>query len=155
MRLKPILTAILLTAVLAGCSKKAESTADAAAPGAATAETSYPQPEPVADGPLACVVDVAPEAVCTMDLNLCGNSSQCACPAGYAYNGSIGKCVLGLNAASEGIKVDVPDGECVSSLSSTCTKDINICGHPSACNCEAGFGWNAAVGKCVSGLGLG
>lgn len=99
-----------------------------------------------------CVIDPPPEAVCTMDINPCGQASVCGCQDGYAYNSALGKCVLEIDGVSEATFVPVEHGECVKPATGACTRDINACGQPSSCSCEDGFVWNSAVGMCVRDL---
>lgn len=99
-----------------------------------------------------CVIDPPPDAVCTMDVNPCGQASICGCPDGYAYNPALGKCVLSTEGVSEATFVPVDHGECVKPATGACTRDINACGQPSSCSCDEGFVWNSAVGMCVRDL---
>lgn len=99
-----------------------------------------------------CVIDPPPDAVCTMDINPCGQASICGCQDGYAYNAALGKCVLEIEGVSDATFVPVDHGECVKPATGACTRDINACGQPSSCSCDDGFIWNSAVGMCVRDL---
>ena len=97
---------------------------------------------------------ISPTGVCTRDINPCGHPSQCNCSSSYAYNQSLGLCVLDLQGVSQAKAVEVPDGGCVTDppKGAICTRDINACGNPSSCTCEEGFAWNDVVGKCLKVL---
>jgi hypothetical protein len=99
-----------------------------------------------------CVINPPPEAICTEDINPCGQASICGCQDGYSYNSALGKCVLEIDGVSEATFVPVKHGECVKPATGACTRDINACGQPSSCSCEDGFVWNSAVGMCVRDL---
>lgn len=99
-----------------------------------------------------CVIDPPPDAVCTMDVNPCGQASICGCQDGYAYNAALGKCVLEIEGVSEATFIPVDHGECVKPATGACTRDINACGQPSSCSCDDGFVWNSAVGMCIRDL---
>lgn len=99
-----------------------------------------------------CVIDPPPDAVCTMDVNACGQASVCGCPDGYSYDAALGKCLLNLEGVSEATFVSVDDSECVRPATDACTRDINACGQPSSCSCDEGFVWNDVVGKCLRDL---
>lgn len=147
-------------ALVAACAdKSAEPTDGAAATNdTAAADASIDaQPETpldgaateTASGPLACVKDIPQDAICTMDLNQCGHSGSCNCGPGYIYNASMGKCLLIMDGVAEATKSDIADDECTKAATGACTRDINVCGQPSSCQCEEGFAWNAVAGKCV------
>ena len=40
-------------------------------------------------------------------------------------------------------------GPCVVQAGPLCTKDINLCGNPSFCECPKGYSYNKSVGKCL------
>lgn len=154
------LTILALAAILSACAPKTgeDPAADAGAQaGGAIAEestaaneTSYPQPDlPVQYDGAPCVKDVPAGSVCTMDLNQCGHSGNCNCGEGYAYNASMGKCLLVLGEGVHAARADVADDSCVKAPAAACTRDINQCGHPSSCQCAEGFAWNAIAGKCL------
>ncbi len=107
--------------------------------------------EPVAKPP-ACVQDVPPDSICTMDINVCGNASVCGCPKRYSYDPAIGKCLLDISGHGAATPVRLDDSECAKAPASMCTRDINVCGQPSNCRCEDGFIWSAVAGKCLRDL---
>jgi hypothetical protein len=158
-----ILGIVAALTLIGACAEKQSSEPESDAASGAEATTtetgsteSYPQKElplegaPAAPpGPLACVKDMPPDAICTMDLNQCGHSGSCNCGPGYIYNASMGKCLLIMDGVAEAVKPDVADDDCVKAATGSCTKDINVCGQPSTCKCEDGFQWNAVAGKCV------
>lgn len=126
-----------------GASESAEETGEADSAGADTTDM-FAAPE--------CLIDPPPEAVCTTDVNSCGQASLCGCPGGYAYDAALGGCVLDIDGVGEATFVEVDDGACVRPASGACTRDVNACGQPSSCGCEDGFVWNSAVGKCLRDL---
>ncbi len=97
---------------------------------------------------MACLI--APDGICTMDINACGNASICTCPKGYSYNAAIAQCVID-DIASATSTSEAVEGSCVTAPGA-CTRDINPCGHPSRCACSKGFAYNPAVGKCLKDL---
>ncbi len=140
----------------AGDASPAASSDTAAMDAASSGDSNVQQETPLdgataASGPLACVKDVPADAICTMDLNQCGHSGSCNCGPGYIYNASLGKCLLIMDGVSEAVKADLADDDCTKTAVGACTKDINVCGQPSACQCDEGFAWNAVAGKCVKG----
>jgi len=100
-----------------------------------------------ADG--ACVI--APNSICTMDINTCGNPSLCMCPDGYVYNKAVGKCIIDKlsMASSPGAPIE---SKCAVNPNSICTRDINPCGNPSICKCPEGHTYNQVIGKCITDL---
>lgn len=168
MRLK-LIAAVAGAAALAlcACAKKTEEPAEAA-PAAAeepsatdeTAPAAEPAMEPMSEEApaadarqaAACVIDVPPETVCTADVNACGKSSLCDCPAGYAYNAALGQCLLNIDGVGVATPVSLADSDCAKAPADLCTRDINVCGQPSNCGCDEGFAWNAVAGKCLKDL---
>jgi hypothetical protein len=141
-------------ALIAGCANEAdevqgEEAVTSEASGAAATADPDAELAGAAEGALACVKDVPADAICTMDLNQCGHSGSCNCGPGYIYNASMGKCLLIMDGVGEATRPDVADDDCVKAATGICTKDINVCGQPSSCQCEDGFAWNATAGKCV------
>lgn len=124
----------------------AESAAEASLAGEAMGEAS-----PAA---LACVKDLPPDAICTMDINICGNASGCNCGDGHVYNAALGKCLLDLDSfgGGEAVRVAVDESDCAKAATGACTRDINVCGHPSRCACPEGFVWNSVAGMCLRDL---
>ena len=51
----------------------------------------------------------------------------------------------GYAAAEDSCVIDVPED-------AVCTGDLNACGFGSVCGCPEGYGYNAALGKCVMDL---
>lgn len=158
-----MLAAIAAALWAAGCTKGADSTPPEPETHADTTESS-PESAAAADEPAdteptdmfaapECVIDPAPDAVCTMDVNPCGHASICNCPGGYDYDAALGKCVLETDGVADATFVPVDDSECVKPATGECTRDINACGQPSSCGCEEGFVWNSAIGMCVRDLG--
>ena len=98
---------------------------------------------------MACTI--APNGICTMDINACGNASICTCPNGYHYNAAIGQCVI-EDIASATKTSEAVEGSCVATQPAPCTRDINPCGYPSHCQCSEGTSYNPAVGKCLKDL---
>ena len=153
------LIAVCAVAMLAACAKKADeavpasdtpTVAEAESVNETPSESSYPHPAlPLEGGGLPCVKEVPSDSICTMDLNQCGHSGSCNCGEGYQYNAAMGKCLLVLDGVSEASKVDVADDECVKAPAAACTRDINVCGQPSNCQCDEGFMWNDVAGKCL------
>ncbi|MBI1366582.1 MAG: hypothetical protein GC153_11590 [Alphaproteobacteria bacterium] len=141
------LSVILALALVGACSKQQSAAQPSDGSSAATAAAAPA-------GPLACVKDVPESAVCTMDVNSCGHAGSCECDAGYVYNASIGMCVLDLaNVKGQSTKTPVGENDCIRPTKGACTKDINACGHPTRCDCEEGYDWDAAAGECVRRLG--
>lgn len=153
-------------ALVAACADKSAEPADGAAATNETAAADAEAPDAsgndaqqetpldgaateTASGPLACVKDIPQDAICTMDLNQCGHSGSCNCGPGYIYNASIGKCLLIMDGIAQATKADLADDDCTKAATGACTRDINVCGQPSSCQCEEGFAWNAVAGKCV------
>jgi hypothetical protein len=98
----------------------------------------------------ACVM--APNGLCTRDINPCGNAGICKCPAGYVYDQAVGLCIIDdMSKASEpGASIE---SKCAVNPNGICTMDINRCGNPSICQCPDGHIYNPVVGKCIVDLG--
>ncbi len=97
-------------------------------------------------GSTGCVVEA--EALCTRDLNICGNPSICRCQDGYSYDASVGKCIIDdiSQATSPGVLVN---SKCAFTPKSICTFDLNVCGNSSVCACPEGTDYNPLIGACV------
>jgi len=95
---------------------------------------------------LACVI--APDGVCTEDINACGFASVCQCPVDYEYSAELGKCIVFdiTRGDSGGSTVE---SKCATQPEGTCTKDLNECGHPTSCECGDGAKYEARTGQCV------
>lgn len=142
----------------AGCTKRPAEAASAPPPEseAQAAAASAPQEaELAAPAPRAppCVKALPEDAVCSMDLNICGHASMCDCGPGYVYDRAMGMCVLDLEGVASPARAAVIDDDCVRPASGACTRDVNACGQPSQCQCDEGYAWNAVAGKCVRDLG--
>lgn len=48
-----------------------------------------------------CVTSGASSAICTRDINVCGQPSNCSCEDGFAWNAVAGKCLKDLSAPAE------------------------------------------------------
>ncbi|MEO1373492.1 MAG: hypothetical protein AAFW70_04020 [Cyanobacteria bacterium J06635_10] len=97
---------------------------------------------------------VAPQGVCTRDINQCGNASICSCPDGYEYNASVGYCLIDdiYNATSRGFDNLGVKSSCsiqAQALPTLCTRDINELGYPSLCACPGDSEYNQLFAQCV------
>lgn len=141
-----------------GCAKQAaEAGAAATAPsdgaGMAASEVDEPNLAAVQVEKPACVKPAPENAVCTMDINICGHASMCDCGSGYVYDRAMGLCVLIIEGVGAAEPAALSDDDCVKPSTGKCTRDINACGQPSRCQCEDGYEWNAVAGKCIKVLG--
>lgn len=123
-------------------------------------ETSVPQYTPMNRRALrpVCAAYVPKRAACTRDINPCGHPSRCTCKVGFEYSAAIHRCLLVIDDTIEQAKaktIDV-DGECVRDPGGdgVCTQDVNVCGHSSLCDCDAGYTWSPAVGQCLRNFRL-
>lgn len=93
----------------------------------------------------------APPFECTRDKNECGNPSNCLCPALYTYNPATGNCDLKFRERPQEGDIEILAPECSLDPPGACTKDINICGNPSYCECPTRpvpYKYNPATRKC-------
>ncbi|MGK7905348.1 MAG: hypothetical protein AB4352_28880 [Hormoscilla sp.] len=97
---------------------------------------------------------IAPEGICTMDINQCGNSGSCTCPDGYEYNSIVGYCLIDDidDATSRGSGSGVKSSCSIQAevLPTTCTRDVNQVGYPSKCLCPGSTHYDQRFGQCVA-----
>lgn len=94
---------------------------------------------------------INPPLACTKDINECGHPSDCLCPALYIYNPATGKCDLQFKQRPQKEGVEVLKPACSLEPFGACTRDINICGNPSYCQCPTRpvpYKYNPATNKC-------
>ena len=94
---------------------------------------------------------LVPDGICTLDINLCGNSGNCTCPNDYEYDSTVGYCLIDDidDATSRGAEVKSPCSIEAEFIPTTCTDSENQLGHPEKCLCPGSTYYNQLTGQCV------
>ena len=92
-----------------------------------------------------------PAGICTLDINVCGNSGNCSCPDEYEYSSTVGYCLIDDidDATSRGAGVRSSCSIQAQLLPTTCTDEENQLGYPIKCLCPGSTHYDQRFGQCV------